>query len=125
MSDGSLDAQDGPRDVGFQERDRIARHRSVVVGEQDRPSHPVRGRGQVQPAMGQHVGEHAETRAGVVVAGDRDDLGAGLPDRCDGTGRDPHRLRRGDRPVIDVAGDEDDVDLLLRHHLASAAKTAR
>src|SRR5690606_38612613 len=57
-----------------------------------------------------------EGGAVVVIAGDRDHLGAGTPQRGERTGDDPGRLRGGGGVLVQVAGDDHQVgSLRLRH----------
>jgi hypothetical protein len=98
-----------PGHLRLQERQAVDRDLAVLVGQQHRLVEP-RGLGaDVQPADRQQLGEGAQPAGRVVVARREHDRGAGPPQPGHHAAEHRRRVRRRDRAVVDVTGDEHDV----------------
>ena len=111
------DLQSGTSQFRLQIGQCVDRDRSGVVGQHDRLADPGDRGSQMQTPGGQEVGERAESRSRIVIAGRGDDDRPGRPDPLERPGRDLNRFCRGHGAVVDVAGHDDCVDLVLGHQI--------
>ncbi len=102
-----------PRQVGVQVGDAVDRDRAVVVGEEHRVGQP-RGLGDDADAVVHDPGAEAEPCRGVVVARRQDD-GRRLRQALERAGEQADGVDRRDRAVVDVTGDDDEVDGAVPH----------
>lgn len=95
----------------------VERHRSVLVLEQHRGAHPGQVRAHVDPRTVEQPRPEPEATGRVVVAARHDDAGAGGGEPGEGLVGQPDRVDLGQRPVVDVARHDHDVDALGLHDL--------
>lgn len=98
---------------GLQVRQSVQRHVPVRVGQHHGLGAAVGVGPQVDPGPADEPGADAEPAGGVVVPGDHHGGHAQVGEPVQGPVVQLDRGQRGYGPVVDVAGDEDGVDLVL------------
>ena len=111
-----------PGDIGVEVGDAVDRHVTVGVRDQHRFGQPLDVSADVQTAGGQEVGERAEPRSRVVVAGGEHDLRSRVAYPAQHAGGQLHRVDGGDCAVVQVAGHQDDVDPFPFHQLGECGQ---
>ena len=96
---------------------------AVVEHERLHCTGPPVATGDVQ-TVGQQPVEGRHPLGTVVVPGDQRDAGASGPDCLQAVTEDHHGVVRWDRPVVHVAGDDDEIDALDRDELDDAIEHA-
>ena len=110
------------REIRFQVGDPIEQHRSVAVVEDEGPADVGDLGAEVQSADRQELGERAEPRRRVVIAGDGDDLRPGAANSAEQPRSRGDRIGRRHGTVVEIACDHDHVDVLGRHHVGDLGK---
>ncbi len=103
--------------IGLEVGHGVDGHRPGRVVEQDRPMGLRHVGAQVDAGEVDQPGPEAEASGGVVVAADEHDSGARGGQPAERVVEDGDRIDRGQRPVVDVAGDDHHVDALGPHRL--------
>ena len=107
-----LGRQFGPDRVGLEVGHAVDRDRAVPVRQHDRLGHRPGPGAQVHPGGVDQRAAETEPARRIVVAADHDDAGARVPQPGQPVGAELHGVHRRDRPVVDVAGHQNGVDLL-------------
>ena len=102
-----------PREVGVQVRDAVDGHRAVGVVDEHRVGRGVRARRGCARAASITPDTEAEPRGGVVVARGDAPPSRSAARRSSTRGEHADGVDRRDRAVVDVAGDDDEVDRAL------------